>query len=106
LGYYEDLVVSDELPLNILQNKKLSVWLNDFIAPFLNRIHAYYSMKFESADNVFDPTSIALSSEINVSVFGKSRHESSGRINLEENRINSFSYTNKNIKIEAKWLNI
>jgi hypothetical protein len=106
LGYYEDIVISDELPLSILQNMKVSVWFHDFIAPFLKRIHAKYSMKFEGADNVFDPTSITLSSQINVSVFGKVRLESSGRITLEGNRIKNFSYTNNNIKIEAKWLNI
>ena len=106
LGYYEDLVVSDELPLNILQDKKLSIWLHDFIAPFFNRIHALYGMKFESADNVFDPTSITLNTEINVSVFGKVRRESSGSITLDENKIKSFSYTNKKNKIEAKCINI
>ncbi len=106
LGYYEDLVVLDEFPLNTLQNKKLGVWLHDFIAPFLNRIHAHYGMKFENADNVFDPTSITLNTEINVSIFGKTRLESSGRITLEDNQIKGFSYTNKNIKIEAICINV
>ena len=106
LSYYEDLMISDELPLNILQDKKLSIWLHDFIAPFLNRIHAHYGMKFESADNIIDPGSMNVSSEINVSVFGKTRLESSGSITLEENKIKNFSYTNKNIKIDAICINI
>lgn len=102
LGYYEDLVISDELPLQILFENKPGIWLYGFVAPFVDRIHANYTMKTMDADNVFDPKIVTLMSEINVSVYGKARLESTGSITLEDNRIKKFTYTNRNFKIDAK----
>ena len=102
LGYYEDLEIRDELPLNIMFNGKVKMWLHDFIAPFVNRIHACYSLKFVNADNIFDPAQLTMESKIYMVAFGKTRSESSGSITLEKSRISNFTYNNNNIKIEAK----
>ena len=105
LGYYEDLEVTDELPLNTISNKNGAIWLHDFIAPFINRIHAYYSIRPTETDDAYHPQSLTLVSKIDHSVFGKIRHESTGTILLKGNRIEKFIYENKEIKIEAKCIN-
>lgn len=105
LGYYEEIEISDELPLNTIFNKNGMIWLHDFIAPFTRRVVARYYFKPVGADDVHHPQSITLASKIELSVFGKTRQESSGSITLKNNRIESFSYENKKIKIEAKCTN-
>ncbi len=105
LGYHEDLEVKDKLPLDSIFNKNGMIWLHDFIAPFTNRIHAFYSIKQTEADDAGHPQSLTLVSEINLSVYGRIRHESTGSISLKNNRIEKFTFENKKIKIEAKCLN-
>ena len=105
LGYYEHIEISDELPLNTIFNKNGMIWLHDFIAPFTNRVHAYYAIKPIKTDDVHHPKSMTLASKIELSVFGKTRHESTSTITMKDNRIAQFTYENKKIKIEAKCIN-
>ena len=105
LGYYEHIEISDELPLNTIFNKNGMIWLHDFIAPFTNRVHAYYAIKPIKTDDVHHPQSMTLASKIELSVFGKTRHESTSTITMKDNRIAQFTYENKKIKIEAKCIN-
>ena len=102
LGYYEHIGISDELPLNTIFNKNGMIWLNDFIAPFTNRVHANYSIKPDWADDVHHPQSLILASKIELSVFGRVKNESNGTITMKDNRIEQFTYENKKIKIKAK----
>lgn len=105
LGYYEGIEINDELPLNMILAKNGPIWFHDFTAPFFNGVHARYKIRQTEADDAFHPLFLKLESEINLSVYGKIRHESSGTIVLSENRIAGFTYENKKIKIEAKCIN-
>jgi urea transporter/murein DD-endopeptidase MepM/ murein hydrolase activator NlpD len=102
LGYYENLAIKDELPLNTIFHKNGLIWLHDFIAPFSNRIRACYTIKPRESDDAYNPEYLTLDSSIYLSVFGTIRHESSGSITLMNDRIEKFTYENKKLKIEAK----
>ncbi len=97
----KEVKISDELPLNILFNKSKILWLHDFIAPFISKVHANYTIHPEESDDSFESQSVRLHSSIELSTYGKTRQESSGSITLTNNRIEKFCYENRKIKIEA-----
>ena len=97
--------VRDDMPLNIIRNKKASIWLHDFVAPFYTYIRTAYSIKVESSDNPFDTEWLILKSEIQVSVMGKARIESSSAITLSEDCIKEFSYESLKTNIKAICIN-
>ncbi len=106
LGFYQDLEIYDVLPINTLPNKNKMIWLHDFIAPFSNRVKANFSVRQTGSDDAANPQSLTLVSKIELSVFGKIKLESQGTILLKNNRIEKFTFRNKNVKIEATCTNI
>ncbi len=105
LGNPDTLILRDAMPLNIIRNKKTSIWLHDFIAPFYNYIRAWYSIKVETTDNPFDTGLLVLKSEIQVSVMQKTRKESSSTITLSRNMIKEFSFESPKTNIKAVCIN-
>ena len=105
LGNPESIVLRDAMPLNVIRNKKTSIWIHDFVAPFYNYIRAGYSIKVESGDNLSDTGFLILKSGIEVSVFGKHRTESNSIITLRDNRIQEFVFESSEIKIKALCIN-
>jgi urea transporter len=101
LGHYENLEIVDQLPLNTLPNRNGMIWINDFIAPFANRVKAKYSMLQTGSDDPYQPQSLTLTSKIDLFIFGKTRKASSGTILLDNNRIEKFTFLHNKIKIEA-----
>ena len=101
LGCSDQMQVEDTMPLNIIRNRKFSLWIHDFIAPFYNYICVLYSLKTGSAPSPFETGKIELKSDITVSVFGKLREESVGSIIIENNRISGFTYESVKTKIHA-----
>jgi urea transporter/murein DD-endopeptidase MepM/ murein hydrolase activator NlpD len=93
------------MPLNIIRNKKISIWFQDFIAPFYNYINVWHSVKSEVSENPPDAGILILKSQIEVSVFGKTGTNSESTITLKENCINEFTYETNKTKIHAKWVN-
>lgn len=105
LGDFDNVEMNDEMPLNIIRNKKISIWLHDFIAPFYTYIRVWHSIKPEYTNNLFDTEMLVLKSKIQVSVFGKTSTDSDSMITLKENCIKEFTYEKRKTKIQAKWLN-
>jgi hypothetical protein len=105
LGNPESIILRDAMPLNVIRNKKTSIWIHDFVAPFYNYIRAGYSIKVESSDNMFDTGLLILKSGIQVSVFGKHREESSSIITLSDNHIQEFIFESSETKIKALCIN-
>jgi urea transporter/murein DD-endopeptidase MepM/ murein hydrolase activator NlpD len=105
LGNAENIVVNDAMPLNIIKNKKISIWLHDFIAPFYNNIRVGYSIHTESESNQLDSKAIQLKSNIHISILRKTQHESSSKITVKENSIAGFSFENARTKIVATCVN-
>ena len=105
LGDIDKLVVTDAMPLNIIQKKKISNYIHDFIAPFYNYIRVNYSIMSTNNSNDLLSTDLKLESKIDVSVFGKTKNESISVITLKENEIIEFTYNNDKTKIKATCIN-
>ncbi|MCX6239300.1 MAG: urea transporter [Bacteroidia bacterium] len=105
LGEAGNTEMNDAMPLSIIRNKKISIWLHDFIAPFCTYIRVWHCIKQEYCTNLLDVELLFLKSKIQVSVFGKTRTESNSTITLKENCIIEFTYETSKTKIQAKWLN-
>lgn len=93
------------MPLNIIRNKKISTLIHDFIAPFYNYIHVWYTLKSGDSADPWNAEILILKSQIEVSVFGKTGTESESTITLKENCIREFTYQTNKTKIQAKWAN-
>lgn len=105
LGNLDDVELRDAMPLNIIRNKKLGVFLHDFVAPFYNYMRVWYSIKLTHSDNTFDTSLLVLNSSIDLSVFGKLRNDSEGSITLSQNKITEFTYKTTKLNIRAKCIN-
>jgi hypothetical protein len=105
LGNPDGTEVKDALPINILRNKSVSIWLHDFVAPFYNYIRAGYTIRVAATDNPFDTGLLILKSEIQVSVFGKTRTDSRSTLTLQENCIKEFSFVTTKTNIKATCIN-
>jgi len=106
LGYYQELVITDALPLNSIRHMNGMIWLHDFIAPFTNRVRANYSIRQTKGDDAYHPQTLTLVSQIDLSLFGKIHPESSGTILLSDNSITQFTFSDKKINIVATCTNI
>jgi len=105
LGNTDGVELQDAMPLNTVKNKKMSIWLHDFIAPFYNYIKVLYSVKAGSAESLFDQEELILNSKIEVSIFKNSKTESHSVITIAGNGITGFTYATEKTKIEAKCVN-
>ena len=101
MGYHENIKVSDELPLTSVYNKNGIIWLYDFIAPFSDRIRTIFTISPTETDDPENPSTLKLTSKIDLSVYGRIYRESIGSITLKNNRIEEFTYQNKKLLIEA-----
>lgn len=105
LGDLNQDELTDAMPLTIIRNKKISIWLHDFIAPFHNFIRVWYSFKAESSNIDFNSETLILKSKIQISVFGKKYTDSDSTILFKENCIKEFTYESMKTKIQAKCIN-
>jgi len=101
----DQLELKEAMPLSILRNKKMSIWLHDIVAPFYTYIRVWYSVKVVYGDNQFDNKKLKLKSEIHSSLFKNTQKESSGTITLQGNSISEFTYETTKIKIKAICVN-
>jgi hypothetical protein len=102
LGDADNTEMNDAMPLHVIRNKHLGIWLHDFIAPFYTYIRVWHSIQPEYPENLLGYDSIVLKSKILVSVFGRIRKESDSKIVLSGNCIKEFTYESNNIKIQAR----
>jgi hypothetical protein len=105
LGDPESAEMIDGMPLNVIHNKKISVWFHDFIAPFYSYIRVWHSIKPEDTNNLLDAEMLTFKSKVQVSVFGRVRNESESTIIVKKNCIAEFTYESIKTKIMAKCIN-
>ena len=101
LGDIDKLEVTDALPLNIIQKKKIGNFIHDFIAPFYNYIRVNYNIRTTNNSNDLLSNELILDSKIDVSVFGNTKNESESVISVKDNCIAGFTYDNGRTKIKA-----
>lgn len=106
MGELNNAQLTDVMPLNTIQNKKIALWLHDFIAPFHNYMSVVYSVKLSGSNLPFNTDELTLESQVALSVFSKLEQKSKSTITLKENRIQAFNYQSDKIKIEATCINI
>lgn len=63
LGYYEDIEITDNVPL-IHFNQKWIQFFQDFVAPFYLFTKANHSSKFTYTDNVYAPQKLIIKTEV------------------------------------------
>ena len=106
LGESENSETKSSMPLTIMRNRKLSAWLQDFIAPFYIFQRVWHTLKPISASNNMKGEMLILESNIQVSVFKKASVVSESRITVMGDHIREFNYKSDKVNIQAQWLNL
>lgn len=106
LGYYNDMVIKDVVPLHMVAKNRISLWLHDFVAPFRQLMKSNYSVKPDWADSQVNPGRVRLVSQISMSSFRTHKHEGTGSIRLSDNQISEFTYESLKSQVWAKRVSI
>jgi len=69
LGYYQDLLLTDTLPINSLKTNKL-IYFQDAIAPFHIFIKKGFSLTYQTINSLIAPTELNLSSQVYTNIGG------------------------------------
>ena len=101
LGNMDKIEISDAMPLNVISKKRVSHWLHDFIAPFHNYIRVDYRVKSNENNFDIDSTGVVLNSKIEITVFGKTRNESTTDIFIKDRQLSGFNFKNNKTIIKA-----
>jgi hypothetical protein len=88
-----DADVEDELPFNLLQNSWLVRGINDFTAPFVNRVRVEFAGKRLEA---------GIHSSIKRRYGKRTKLVCSCRISLDANGLTGFSYESDTTKLTAR----
>lgn len=105
LGEYEGTEMKEAMPLNVLEKRKITTWLHDFVAPFFTFINVSHTVTNQSESDPFSTESITLRTKTEIQLFGKTTTIGNGSIYLKNNRIESFSYVGNKINIQALCIN-
>ena len=100
LGYYPDVILRDQLPINTLRRGILRV-IQDFISPFWQFMHVQFNLEYTDIDSAFNPRHMILRSQVAISVGGIRQSRRVFEIELNNNRISRFSAKNGNRRIHA-----
>ncbi len=100
MGYYQDLTLKDRYPVNLLFGK-LSLFFQDFVAPFLSYLKAKYEVQYQSIDSTLSPTKIQLQSVASKYLFSKKLNEIKFHITLGPSGIDYLTYHKKSRTIRA-----
>ncbi len=94
LGYYEQILITDNVPL-IHFNNKLIQFFQDFVAPFYLFTKANYSSKFTFSDNIYAPQKLIINSEIETKVMNYTFKKVNFEFELQEFKIRKFTIHHK-----------
>ncbi|MBC8486463.1 MAG: urea transporter [Bacteroidetes bacterium] len=100
-GFYKGLTISDQLPINTLNNKYL-IFLQDFIAPFYRFIKSEYTLEYARIKDNMTESQILLISGVQVKRNKKVTKELNFEFAIESNRIQKFVVVAGNKTIEAE----
>ena len=97
-------MVTDNIPIHLLDKKKLVSSINDFTAPFFNFLKASFTEEVEQIDHSLDTTEIKLSTKITISSFGKKSTQATSKIKINQHGIDSFEYISGKKVLHARIL--
>lgn len=94
LGYYEQLEITDKLPITGFYSG-LNRMIQDFIAPFYIYLKAEYRSRFISVDDLINPASIRMESRASIKAGNMVLKELNYEMTIDKQRISSFKIINK-----------
>lgn len=100
-GFYKDMKVYDEYPLNLFVRKTILVW-QDFLAPFFRFIKSEYTIHYKAIDSIVSPSSVELETYATNYFAGKVTRMARIAIIINEKGIYSFGIDAGNLKISAE----
>lgn len=98
LGYYKDIMIEDVMPIGLMFGK-LSLFFQDFVAPFIIYLQTKYKLQYNNIDNTLSPNEISLKSSVSNRLFSKTTSKIDFKINLSKNKSSKFEVLNKKQKI-------
>ena len=100
LSTENNISVEDSYPISLFSNS-ITRWMQDLLSPFFIFIKLDYESKAIGEDNFLGGGKTTINSQQSYQMFGKRRNMSSAVINIEKNKIISFSLQLKNKTINA-----
>ncbi|MDX2171498.1 MAG: urea transporter [Bacteroidota bacterium] len=94
LGYYDNIKITDNVPLIHFNNKLLQPF-QDVVAPFYLFTKAKYSSTFSFIDNVYAPQHSIISTEVETQFLNRTFKKTNFEIEVKDNRINKFTIYKK-----------
>lgn len=88
-GYYQDLELHDQYPLNHIFRKKI-LFLQDFFAPFFLFLRAEFTVKYSKIDNNLSPSLISLNSSSKRFIGKRLFKETKFEFQIDNSGIQSF----------------
>lgn len=103
LGYYHQMNINDELPLNSLFSGMV-LYLQDFTAPFIRFVKADYNAVFSVIDDFNFPKFIKIETQASIGFSKKNLKVINSEIVINNGSIQYFTIENGNTKILATCL--
>jgi len=100
-GYYKDLVIDDQYPLNIFYNSSL-IFLQDIAAPFYLFMRSTFTLKYFQMKEDFINSRIEMRSHAKVTVGNKVLKSINFNISVENKQIEKFEITEGARKITLR----
>ncbi len=94
LGYYENMSVSDNVPL-IHFNQKWIQFFQDFVAPFYLFTKASHTSSFTYVDNVYAPQKLIIKTEVEAKMINYVFKKLQFEIELKDNKLHRFTIHHK-----------
>ena len=100
LGYYQDMVLKDRYPLNLIFRQPL-LSLQDILAPFWKFQVSAYELRYDWIDNEMSPRQIRLTSAARNFSFGRLLRTIEFTLQIGEPGITEFEVKSKKLNIKA-----
>jgi hypothetical protein len=102
LGYYKNLVITDVFPVNTVRSPLLML-LQDFAAPFVMFMKTKFSLTYTDRTSDLSESSINMKSSVEASVAGFMTRKFEFETFIRHNRIEKFTITSRDKKLEARY---
>jgi urea transporter len=100
LGYYQDLTLYDNYPLNLIYHHPLLA-LQDLVAPFWKFLRSEYQCNYHWIDNDMAPSEIKLVSSARNSLAGRTLQKSDFTLLIDNYGIRKLVVDSPNLQLEA-----
>jgi urea transporter len=100
LGYYQDLILTDRYPLNLIYKQPL-LGVQDFAAPFSKFLRSAYACTYDWIDSEMAPSEIRLTSSAVNKIGGKTLQQFEFSLLINAKGIHQLKVNSGNLKLEA-----